>query len=598
MRRQITWIAAGSVLAILALVLLAPRSHYMPGPLLAAHGQLTSECATCHTPWRGPNRQGCIDCHGEGFSQNNPHGGFDVTEQSQGLLPGRELTTTSQHNLQCLSCHSEHQGAVVDINATATFACTWCHQHPSIGKVPDHVVAVMRRKFFVRHRFSQPFDHHQHKLLIDAAAPPRPGGFKCESCHRVAAVTPGTSDRMSFKWSGCAGSGCHLTPQDKYLRMPASVGAAPQTVAYLSAMTVRHINAVFNHSPGHLRYACADCHFKMAASKNPDDADSLGIKQCFTCHAHQPAPLSANAQTAASTPHGVIEVAFAATAAPSAKRVVACGDCHLFHTYGVIPQRDFAAPAPKFPPNAPPHAHLTLYLPGFHAGAGVAGLTVYPVKLSPWWLGWLAFAVVALGAVVYLRYVPAQVANQEAVAGVAPQRTREVPSLDDIFQSSVRHLYIVGEAAGTASINLAMRSGRQVIEAIAGELKHMMPPVAPDLYDVVIVGCGPAGLGATATAKAVGLNYATLEKMTPASTLRSYPRAKFVQATPIDIAEYGSFFLEGDDSRENLIREWEKIISQMGLVINDREDVVDVVHQADCFLVKTARGHVFKSRCV
>ena len=62
----------------------------------------------------------------------------------------------------------------------------------------------------------------------------------------------------------------------------------------------------------------------------------------------------------------------------------------------------------------------------------------------------------------------------------------------------------------------------------------------------MIVGCGPAGLGATATAKARGLSYVTLERMTPASTLRTYPRAKFVQATPIDILEYGSFFLEGD----------------------------------------------------
>jgi thioredoxin reductase len=162
----------------------------------------------------------------------------------------------------------------------------------------------------------------------------------------------------------------------------------------------------------------------------------------------------------------------------------------------------------------------------------------------------------------------------------------------------VRHLYIIGEASGTASINLAMRSGRQVIEAIVAELKRAHPPVDPAVNDVVIVGCGPAGLGATATARAAGLKYVTLEKMTPASTLRAYPRAKFVQATPIDIAEYGSFFLEGDNSREELIHEWERIIATLGLTINDREEMVDVVRESDLLIVKTARGNGYRTRAL
>jgi len=108
----------------------------------------------------------------------------------------------------------------------------------------------------------------------------------------------------------------------------------------------------------------------------------------------------------------------------------------------------------------------------------------------------------------------------------------------------------------------------------------------------------PGSWPATATAKARGLSYVTLERMTPASTLRTYPRAKFVQATPIDVLEYGSFFLEGDTTREDLIREWEKIISQAGLVIQDREEVVGVEANDGYFTVRTAQGHEFKARCV
>ncbi len=295
-------------------------------------------------------------------------------------------------------------------------------------------------------------------------------------------------------------------------------------------------------------------------------------------------------------------VAFAAVPIVHAgRRVVACAECHLFHTYGVVSTLDFPKPAPNFPPNQRRRFELTVYMPHSERSPGDAQLgpvPLRPVVFSPWWMGLVAIGFVAYGFSIYVGKLARKQAPQEAVAGVAPQRSKEVPALDDTYQTNVRHLYIVGEAAGTASINLAMRSGRQVIEAIVNELSHTAPPVRPDLYDVVIVGCGPAGLGATATARVSGLNYATLEKLTPASTLRSYPRAKFVQATPIDIAEYGSFFLEGDNSREELIKEWEKIIAKLGLVINEREEVAAIVREQDYLVVTTVRGNVYRTRCV
>jgi thioredoxin reductase len=283
------------------------------------------------------------------------------------------------------------------------------------------------------------------------------------------------------------------------------------------------------------------------------------------------------------------------------RTVLACGECHLFHANGVVPTLDFPQHAPAFRPNQPRRFQLTLFLPHARRGLGDAQLGPLPMRsvtFSPWWMGLVAIGFVAYRFALHSRKLARKQAPQEVVAGVAPQRAKEVPALDDTYQTNIRHLHIVGEAAGTASINLAMRSGRQVIEAIAGELRSAAPPVRPHLYDVVIVGCGPAGLGATATARVSGLKYATLEKLTPASTLRSYPRAKFVQATPIDIEEYGSFFLEGDNSREELIKEWEKIIARLGLVINDREEVVDIVRQQEGFVVKTARGNSYPARCV
>jgi len=411
------------------------------------------------------------------------------------------------------------------------------------------------------------------------------------------------------------------------MEMPESLGHSPTIIPYSGVVVFRHIKAVFVHSEGHLQTACEQCHFKVTGSHDPDDRASLAILRCFDCHAHQPpvilksaerqsvharqstSPMLLSVKNPDLFPRTYGAVVFAATPIPSGAvadghqdgTVTACYQCHRFHAYGVVPMLDFPNPAPNFPPNQVRYFELTVYVPHWQrnrADRKLGTIALRPTGFSPWWLGLVAIGLVAYRFARYVRGLLQKHELHEAVPDVAPQRANQVPALDDTYQTSVRHLYIVGEAAGTASINLAMRSGRQVIEAIVNELRHPAPQVRPEFYDVVIVGCGPAGLGATATARVMGLKYATLEKLTPASTLRSYPRAKFVQATPIDIAEYGSFFLEGDNSREELIREWEKIISKLGLVINDREEVVSVVREQDYLVVKTARGNSYPSRSV
>ncbi len=583
---------AFTALAIaLVAALLVPRKNYQPGALMSAHANLGGQCAACHQPWHGPANDRCIACHGD-IADVNPHGGYDVTSDS-GLITGHKLFVVGDNELTCMSCHTEHRGRVVDLNATATFNCAWCHKHPSIAEVDEHTVAVMKRGATAHPEFAQPFNHFEHKLLIASHLPAIPDGFKCESCHVVAVTLPLKPERMSLRWASCAGAGCHIAPQDSFMRMPAAIGPSPTLIAY--APKILHLNSVFAHSVGHLATPCETCHFSMATSRSPNDALSKAVENCFKCHAHQttPAPPINHARA----PGGwlIAGNAYAAVSGDGAGSVTACGACHPFHIHGPLQTSDFPQPAPESLPHAKPRLRLTLYLPALDRAHRVA---LRPVPVTPWLIGWLGLLAAVLCVTGLVRLAPRPPVASEVVAGVAPQRTHEIPLIDDTYQTSVRRLYIIGEASGTASINLAMRSGRQVIEAIAAELKGPRMPVDPAAYDVVIVGCGPAGLGATATARAAGLNYVTLEKMTPASTLRAYPRAKFVQATPIDIAEYGSFFLEGDNSRERLIQEWERIIATLGLKINDREEVVEVVREGDLLTVKTARGNLYKARAV
>jgi thioredoxin reductase (NADPH) len=574
MTRRTRWLIGGWAALIVLAALTVPRASYQPGRLLAAHAGFGTKCAACHQPWHRVDNSRCISCHGD-FANSNPHGGYYVFDDKEGLIAGRHLVTFND-NLSCLSCHTEHQGRDAEVRVQAAFACTWCHEHPAIAAVDKHHGATLSRHESANQMFNQqPFNHYQHSLLMGLQAANFPNGFDCAACHLVTPAAPGAADKMTIAWKPC--SHCHTTPQVPPLGLPASLGASPAALPYSGVVRVLHVNAVFNHSKGHLQRPCTQCHSKMDQSVKPDDDNSLLVAQCFTCHAHQEPKHGPLTQRAAGQHSSAIVLAAleGVALAQETPRVTACGQCHLFHFHGPVPIADFSRPALKQPPG-----------------------TSAKARFLPWGIGAIAIVVFGLCGVAYTMYLPAMEEHRGAVMETAPQRVIETPVLDDMYQTSIKGLYIIGETGGTASINLAMRSGRQVIDAIAETLKHSPAPPLPDVADVLIVGCGPAGLGATATAKARGLNYITLERMTPASTLRTYPRAKFVQATPIDILEYGSFFLEGDTTREDLVSEWEKIISQAQLVIRDREEVTAIEPRDGYFMVRTAQEHEFKASSV
>jgi thioredoxin reductase len=616
------YLVVGGLVGAIALVwMLSLHRSYSPGPVSHGHQKFEARCAACHEPWHGATNAGCLDCHGD--ISANKHAGTKLADKDSGLMTGVHLAGLNGE-LACLSCHTDHRGRVPDFERTAGGTCVECHQHPSIADVSKHQ-KPMELARGSKHFFKQAYSHKKHLDLISRASP-AVKELPCKSCHEVQPPSePNAHAKMALKWSGCAGTGCHVNPQDQYLQMDTSLGASPVVLATWSTLSTKHVDAMFEHSRGHLQSECSFCHSDIENSAkigNSPDKHATKVLNCFECHAHQQEQkpelqnaslmgasiafaqenvarpeASSTAPSTAASPN--ITAAAPVAAAQPEKKIVACTGCHAFHTYGAAPTHDFASPAP----DARPHMHqgltLAMYLPTVARANGEAGgIAMRHVLVNPWWIGGLALVATGTMFGVWMRFLPQLTTLQRTVGNVAPQRTTEVPALDDTYQSSVPRLYIVGETAGTASINLAMRSGRQAIEFIANLLRFEKPPVAPDVYDVAIVGCGPAGISASASAINKGLNYVALEKMTAISTIKAYPRGKFVQATSIDIAEYGSFFMEGDTSKESLIATWEKIIAQTGVKPNEREEVVAITRTGDLFEVKTNADRTYKSRFV
>ena len=173
------------------------------------------------------------------------------------------------------------------------------------------------------------------------------------------------------------------------------------------------------------------------------------------------------------------------------------------------------------------------------------------------------------------------------------KRGVDLPRIKGNFESNVTGLYIVGELGGMGLVANAFEQGRQCVEGIAGETER--GPAG--LLDLVVVGCGPAGLSASLTAAARGLSFATVEKEDLGGTVRTYPRKKLVMTRPVQVPGYGKLPIR-EILKEELIDLWEEVAGKVGLTVNTREVVTSVDKLGPYhFRVTTDRG-VYESHRV
>lgn len=160
-------------------------------------------------------------------------------------------------------------------------------------------------------------------------------------------------------------------------------------------------------------------------------------------------------------------------------------------------------------------------------------------------------------------------------------QTLKVPLLDENFETNVPGTFIVGELGGLGLIKTSINEGRLVADHLRQRIEQAGPRVAhePDEYDVIIVGAGPAGLSASLTLHEHGVRYLTLEQGEVASTIRNYPRQKFLMAEPLEMPLYGNLYI-ADSTKESLLEVWETIISTTGVRIQTNEKVESIERDA------------------
>jgi putative YpdA family bacillithiol system oxidoreductase len=159
-------------------------------------------------------------------------------------------------------------------------------------------------------------------------------------------------------------------------------------------------------------------------------------------------------------------------------------------------------------------------------------------------------------------------------------------------------MFIIGELGGLALIKNAVNQGRDCVDTIGRRLSvNKTHASAVDLYDVLIVGAGPAGISASLRAAEKKLNYITLEQSEIGGTVAKYPRQKLVLTSPVEFPMHGKF-KKTELSKENLLEFWGQVLKRADFKCRSGEKVEHIAKGEDyIFRVTTNKGE-FRARHV
>ena len=174
------------------------------------------------------------------------------------------------------------------------------------------------------------------------------------------------------------------------------------------------------------------------------------------------------------------------------------------------------------------------------------------------------------------------------------KRGIDIPNVSPEFETNVPGIFIAGELGGMGLIRKAAEQGRQAMDSVR---KRVTQGSGTADYDVVIVGCGPAGLSAGLSALKHKLRYVILEQEDSlGGSVYHYPRQKIAMTAPVELALVGKVKFS-EVQKERLLEFWLDVVRKTGLGIRFRERMETVEKSGDVFIVKSEKGN-YRTRAV
>ena len=180
----------------------------------------------------------------------------------------------------------------------------------------------------------------------------------------------------------------------------------------------------------------------------------------------------------------------------------------------------------------------------------------------------------------------------------SPSMSADMPRLTPEYETSIQNLFIVGELGGLALIKNAVNQGRDCIDTIANRMKtRATNGNHSGVYDVLIVGAGPAGISASLRAIENKLNYITIERDEIGGTVAKYPRQKLVMTSPVQFPMYGKF-KKTELSKENLLAFWDMILNRADFNVCTSAKVEDIKKGGDGIFTVTTATNSYRAHAV
>jgi thioredoxin reductase/Pyruvate/2-oxoacid:ferredoxin oxidoreductase delta subunit len=164
------------------------------------------------------------------------------------------------------------------------------------------------------------------------------------------------------------------------------------------------------------------------------------------------------------------------------------------------------------------------------------------------------------------------------------KRGIEIPNISPEFETNVPGIFIAGELGGMGLVRKAAQQGRLAINSIRKRAGSGAD------FDVVIVGCGPAGISAGLSSMEHKLRYKIIEQEDSlGGTVYHFPRNKIVMTAPVELALIGQVKFS-EIQKEKLLEFWQSVVQKTGLQIAFGERMEAIEKHGDHFVVTTPKG--------
>lgn len=175
------------------------------------------------------------------------------------------------------------------------------------------------------------------------------------------------------------------------------------------------------------------------------------------------------------------------------------------------------------------------------------------------------------------------------------KKRNDIPIMDVHNETTLPGVYIAGELGGQGLISNGINQGVKVVNAIQQRIAAGGQKGSGDVYDLAIVGAGPAGIGAATMARKSGLRYIMLDiKDAVGGTVVSYPKKKPTLIDKIEIPGYG-FLDRYEYTKEEILGVFGKIQKEQNLNFRPRFNMVKVERHDGIYSVIPDQGEAVKS---